>query len=160
MLTPRVLGTCSVLLLQVLCRMKKLIGGVKGAFSSGPSSRGSSSRFGDGSQDFARLLVVIKCIYLPSTYLYSVQDIEDRCLLLTSSTSFVDLPLQEHQMTEKHHMDRNLYISQLCPKLGVFTDNMTRRDDMAQGPSPVDPKWGRPDRSCRISKTCFHHVSK
>jgi hypothetical protein len=41
---PRVLGTsCSVLLLQVLCRTKKLIGGV--------SSRGSSSRSGDGSQD-------------------------------------------------------------------------------------------------------------
>jgi hypothetical protein len=34
--------------------MKKLIGGVKRAFSSGPSSRGTSSRFGDGSQDFAR----------------------------------------------------------------------------------------------------------
>jgi hypothetical protein len=55
MLTPRVLGTCCcVLLLQVLCRMKKLIGGVKRAFSSGQSSRGSSSRSGDGSQDFAR----------------------------------------------------------------------------------------------------------
>jgi hypothetical protein len=34
--------------------MKKLIGGVKLAFSSGPSSRGSSSCSGDGSQDFAR----------------------------------------------------------------------------------------------------------
>jgi hypothetical protein len=43
-----------VLLLQVLCRIKKLIGGVKRAFSSGPSSRGSGSRSGDGSQDFAR----------------------------------------------------------------------------------------------------------
>jgi hypothetical protein len=31
--------------------MKKLIGGVKRAFSSSPSSRGSSSRSGDGSQD-------------------------------------------------------------------------------------------------------------
>jgi hypothetical protein len=40
MLTPRELGTCCcVLLLQVLCRMKKLIGGVKRAFSFGPSSR-------------------------------------------------------------------------------------------------------------------------
>jgi hypothetical protein len=36
-------------------------------------------------------LAVIKCIYLPPTYLYLIQDIEDRCLLLTSSTSFVDL---------------------------------------------------------------------
>jgi hypothetical protein len=36
--------------MQVMCRMKKLIGGVKWAFSSGPSSRGSSSRFGNGSQ--------------------------------------------------------------------------------------------------------------
>jgi hypothetical protein len=34
--------------------MKKLIGGVKRAFSSGPSSRGSGSCSGDGSQDFAR----------------------------------------------------------------------------------------------------------
>jgi hypothetical protein len=51
-LTPRVLGTSGcVLLLQVLCGMKKLIGGVKRAFSSGPSSQGSSSCSGDGSQD-------------------------------------------------------------------------------------------------------------
>jgi hypothetical protein len=34
--------------------MKKLIGGVKRAFSSGPSSRGSGSYSGDGSQDSAR----------------------------------------------------------------------------------------------------------
>jgi hypothetical protein len=34
--------------------MKKLIGGVKQAFSSGPSSRGPGSRSGDGSQDSAR----------------------------------------------------------------------------------------------------------
>jgi hypothetical protein len=52
MLTPRVLGICCcVLLLQVLCRTKKLIDGVKRAFSSGPSSQGSSSRSGDESQD-------------------------------------------------------------------------------------------------------------
>jgi hypothetical protein len=34
--------------------MNKLIGGVKQAFWSGPSSRGSSSRSGDGSQYSAR----------------------------------------------------------------------------------------------------------
>jgi hypothetical protein len=34
--------------------MKKMIGGVKRAFLSGPSSRGSGSRSDDGSQDFAR----------------------------------------------------------------------------------------------------------
>jgi hypothetical protein len=53
MLTPRVLGTsCCVLLLQVLCRMKKLLSGVKRVLSSGPSSRGYGSRSGDnGSQD-------------------------------------------------------------------------------------------------------------
>jgi hypothetical protein len=67
-------------------------------------------------------LVVIKYIYLPLTYLYFIQDIEDRCLLLTS---FVDLPFQEHRMTKKHHMDQNPYISSLCPKLGVVTSNMT-----------------------------------
>jgi hypothetical protein len=62
------------------------------------------------------LLAVIKCIYLPPTYLHFIQDIEDRCLLLTSSTTFVDLPFQEHHMTEKHHMDQNPCISSICPK--------------------------------------------
>jgi hypothetical protein len=38
----------------VLCKIKKLIGGVKRAFSSGPSSQGSGSSSGDGSQDYAR----------------------------------------------------------------------------------------------------------
>jgi hypothetical protein len=55
MLTPKVLATFwCVLLLQGLCRMKKLIGAVKRAFSSGPSSRGLSSRSIVGSQDSAR----------------------------------------------------------------------------------------------------------
>jgi hypothetical protein len=52
------------------------------------------------------VLAVIKCIYLLPTYLHFIQDIEDRCLLLMRSTSFVDLPVQEHQMMEKHHMDQ------------------------------------------------------
>jgi hypothetical protein len=65
---------------------------------------------------FVEVLAVVKYIYLPPTYLHSIQDIEDRCLLQTSSTSFVDLPFQEHQMTEKYHMDQNPYISSLCPK--------------------------------------------
>jgi hypothetical protein len=55
--------------------------------------------------------VVIKCIYLPPTYLHFIQDMEDRCLLLTSSTYFVDLPFKEHRMMEKNHMDQNPYIS-------------------------------------------------
>jgi hypothetical protein len=38
------------------------------------------------------LLAVIKCIYLPPTYLHFIEDIEDRLLLLMSSTSFVDTP--------------------------------------------------------------------
>jgi hypothetical protein len=59
---------------------------------------------------------VIKCIYLRPTYLHFIQDIEDRCLLITSSTSFVDLPFKEHRMTEKHHMDQNLCISSICLK--------------------------------------------
>jgi hypothetical protein len=48
-----VLGTSyCVLLLQVLCRMKKLLSGVKRALLSSLSSRGSSSCSGDnGSQD-------------------------------------------------------------------------------------------------------------
>jgi hypothetical protein len=91
------------------------------------------------------VLAVIKFIYLLPTYLYFIHDIEDMCLLLTSSMSFVDLPFQEHQMMEKHCIDQNPYISELCPKLGVFTDNTTRRDDVAQVPGPANPKWGRPD---------------
>jgi hypothetical protein len=71
------------------------------------------------------VLVVIKCIYLPSTYLHFIQAIEEMCLLLTSSTSFVDLPFQEHRMMEKHQMDQNPYKSSLCPKPGVVIDNMT-----------------------------------
>jgi hypothetical protein len=38
------------------------------------------------------VLAVIKCIYLLSTYQHFIQDIEDKCLLLMSFTSFVDLP--------------------------------------------------------------------
>jgi hypothetical protein len=71
-------------------------------------------------------------------------DIEDRCLLLTSSTSFVDLPFQEHPMTEKHHTDQNPYISSLCPKLRVVSDNMTQGDDLEKSLGPTDPRWGRP----------------
>jgi hypothetical protein len=89
------------------------------------------------------VLAVIKCIYLPPTYLHLIQDIKDRWLLLMSSMSFVDLPLQEHRMTEKHHMDQNPYISSLCPKSGVVTDNMTWGDNVAQSPGPAEPKWGR-----------------
>jgi hypothetical protein len=62
------------------------------------------------------MLAVIKCIYLLPTYLHFIQDIEDRCLLLMSSTSFVDLPFQEHRMMGKHHMDQNSCISSICPK--------------------------------------------
>jgi hypothetical protein len=71
---------------------------------------------GRGARICSLLLAVVKCIYLPLTYQHFIQDIEDRCLLLTSSTSFVDLPFQEHRMTKKHHMDQNPCISSLCPK--------------------------------------------
>jgi hypothetical protein len=67
----------------------------------------------------------------------------NRCLLLTSPTSFVDLPFHEHQMTEKHQMDQNPYIYSLCPKLGVVSDNMIRGDDTAKKAGPTDPRWGR-----------------
>jgi hypothetical protein len=50
------------------------------------------------------LLAVIKYIYLLPTYLHFIQDIEDRCLLLTSSMSYVDLPFQEHRMMRKHQV--------------------------------------------------------
>jgi hypothetical protein len=80
------------------------------------------------------VLAVIKCIYLPLTYLHFMQDIKDWCLLLRSSTSFIDLTFQEHRMTKKHHMDQNPYISSLCSKPGLVSDNMTRGDDVAKSP--------------------------
>jgi hypothetical protein len=60
-----VLGTSSyVLLLQVLCRMKYLLSGVKRELLSGPSSRGSCSCSGDnGSQDSPR-----SSSFVPSSY--------------------------------------------------------------------------------------------
>jgi hypothetical protein len=79
-------------------------------FCSGTSKDLSVCVWGGG------VLAVIKSIYLPPTYLHFIQDIEDKCLLLTSSTSFVDLPFQEQRMMEKHHMDQNPCISSLCPK--------------------------------------------
>jgi hypothetical protein len=62
------------------------------------------------------VLAVIKCIYLLATNLHFIQEIDDRFLLLTSCVSFIDLPFQEHQMMEMHHMDQNPCISSLCPK--------------------------------------------
>jgi hypothetical protein len=56
-------------------------------------------------------LAVIKYTYLLPTYPNFVQDIEDMCLLLTSSMSFVDLLFQEHRITVKRHMDQNPCIS-------------------------------------------------
>jgi hypothetical protein len=90
------------------------------------------------------LLAVINYTYLLPTYPNFIQDVEDRCLLLTCSMSFVDLPFQEHRMTEKHHMDQNQCISSLCPKQDIVTDNMTRGDDMTQIPGPTEPKWSWP----------------
>jgi hypothetical protein len=90
------------------------------------------------------VLDVIKYTYPPPAYPNIIQDIEDRCLLLTSSTSFVDLPFHEHRVMEKHHMDQNPCISSICPKQGMVTDNMTRGDDVAQSLGPTEPKWGRP----------------
>jgi hypothetical protein len=71
------------------------------------------------------LLVVIKCIYLPPTYVHFIQDIEDRCLLLTSSTSFVDLPFVIPSFYAKpstHRMrDPGSIVPHIRPKM--LTDN-------------------------------------
>jgi hypothetical protein len=106
------------------------------------------------------VLVVIKCIYLTPSYLHFMQVIEHRCILLTSSTSFVDLPFQEQRMMEKHHMDQNPYISILCPKPGVISDNMTQGDDVTKSLGPTDPTWGRPiGQGLAPMKLRFQHVS-
>jgi hypothetical protein len=89
------------------------------------------------------VLAVIKCIYLLPTYLHFIQDIEDRCLLVMSSMSFVYLPFQKHRMMKKHHMDQNPCISSLCPKYGIVTDNMTRGNDVAQSMGSTEPRCGR-----------------
>jgi hypothetical protein len=59
-------------------------------------------------------------------------------------------------MMEKHHIDQNPYISSLCPKTGVVTDNMTRGDDVTQNPDPAEPNWGRPARVWHFSKFVFN----
>jgi hypothetical protein len=56
------------------------------------------------------VLAVIKFIYLPPTYLHFTQDIENKCLLLTSSTSFVDLPFQEHQVIKASYGPKSIHI--------------------------------------------------
>jgi hypothetical protein len=87
------------------------------------------------------VLVVRKYTYLPPTYPNFIQDIEDRYLLLMSSTSFVDLPFQEHRIMEKHHMDQNPCIASLCLKYGIVTNNITWGDDVAQSSGPTKQKW-------------------
>jgi hypothetical protein len=47
-------------------------------------------------------------------------------------------------MTEKHDINQNPYISSLCLKPGVVSDNMTRGDDVAKSLGPIKPRWGRP----------------
>jgi hypothetical protein len=90
--------------------------------------------------DATQLLAVIKCIHFPPTYLHFMKYIEDG-LLLTSSTTFVDLLFQEHRMMEKNHMDQNPYITSLCPKPWLISYNMTQGE--AKSPGPTDPWWGR-----------------
>jgi hypothetical protein len=106
------------------------------------------------------VLVVIKCIYLPPTCLHFIQDIEDRCLLLTHSTRFVDLPFQEHRITEKHHMDKKSCISSLCPKYGIVTNNMTRGTDVAQSTSSTEPRCGQPATSPSPAGHVLAHLQK
>jgi hypothetical protein len=61
-------------------------------------------------------------------------------------------------MMKKHHMNQNPYISSLCPKPGVVTDNMTRGDDVVQSPGPTKPKVG-PARVWHLFEICLQHVS-
>jgi hypothetical protein len=41
-------------------------------------------------------------------------------------------------MMEKYHMDQNPYISSLCQKPGVVSDNMTWGDDVVKSSGPTD----------------------
>jgi hypothetical protein len=57
-------------------------------------------------------------------------------------------------------MDQNPCISSLCPKYGIVTDNMTRGNDVAQSTGLIEPRYGRPAMSWRISKNYFVDVSR
>jgi hypothetical protein len=113
------------------------------------------------------LLAVIKCIYLPPTYLHFIQDIEDRCLLLMSFTSFVDLSFHEHRMMEssiwtKIHTYLNYVQNQRC-SWTIWHEGTTWHKAWDQ-PTNSGAGWPhtlvRPARSRRISKNHFHHMSK
>jgi hypothetical protein len=47
------------------------------------------------------VLAVVKHLILLPTCPIFIQDLEDRCLFLTSSTSFVELSLQGHRMWKR-----------------------------------------------------------
>jgi hypothetical protein len=87
------------------------------------------------------MLAVIKYIYLLPTYLHFIQDVEDRCLLLTSSWvlliyHFRNIGWRESIIWTKIHA----YLQYVQNK--AVTENMTRGDDVAQRPGPTEPKWG------------------
>jgi hypothetical protein len=74
--------------------------------------------------------------------------------------SFVDLLFQEHRLMKKHHMDQNSYISSLCSKPELVSDNMTWGDDMAKSLGLTDPRSGRPAvQGLAPMELCFQHVS-
>jgi hypothetical protein len=89
---------------------------------------------------------------------------KDRCLLLTSSMSFVDLTFEEHRMMKEHHMYQNPYTSSLCPKPGVVSDNTAQGDDVAKRPGPADlgltgPTPWPASQALAPLKLRFQHVS-
>jgi hypothetical protein len=42
------------------------------------------------------------------------------------------------------HIQVKAYISSLCPKPGVVSNNMTRGDNVVKSRGPTDPRWGQP----------------
>jgi hypothetical protein len=116
-LTPRVIGTsCCVLLLQVLCMMKKLLSGVKRAVSSGCSSRGSASRSSDNRlQDSPRSssFVPLPCgttgssCYLAHDYVPEATDDDDISICTTEVMEKYD-SLRHREFAHTHVYDVNL----------------------------------------------------
>jgi hypothetical protein len=94
------------------------------------------------------VLAVIKCIYLSPAYIYFIQDIEDRCLLLMSSTSFVDIPLQGTSDDGKApYGPKSIHILIMSKTRGVHGQYDTKgRCDTRPGPSR--PKVGPVDQPC------------
>jgi hypothetical protein len=112
------------------------------------------------------VLVVIKCIYLPLTYLHFIQDIDDRCLLLTSSMSFCCFTILGTSDDRKAlYGPKSIHIFIMSKTRGSHRQfDMRRRRGTKPGPNQTKvgrpaPPLGWPARVWCLFKTLLQHVS-